>query len=180
MTGGSPDTPPVDLLMEVALARGEPYMGGGNRPLRLSGRDAVWVVVQGSVDVFATRQGEDGIPTEFKHLLRAGPGRIIFPLSEESGDRALVAKGLPDSELRRIPLRHTGRNGFGRPDSRAGGRLGQRGFRVHSAGCYLPPAHGPGRHCRRGQGGCRRGYGDRSTWRPLDVQPGWRSGVPGN
>ncbi|MYC29522.1 MAG: NHLP bacteriocin export ABC transporter permease/ATPase subunit [Chloroflexi bacterium] len=109
MTGGNPDPSPADRLpsdrlMEVALARGERFVGGGNRPFRLSGHDALWIVVQGSVDVFATRQGEDGVPTEFKHLLRAGPGRLIFPLSEESGDRALVVKGLPDSELRKVPF----------------------------------------------------------------------------
>ena len=104
MTGMNPESSPADRLMEVALAHGEQFMGGGNRPFRLSGRDALWVVVQGSVDVFATRQGEDGVPTEFKHLLRAGPGRLIFPLAEEAGARALVVKGLPDSELRKVPF----------------------------------------------------------------------------
>lgn len=106
MTGRNPDTSPADRLMEVALALGERFPGGGNRPLRLSGSDAFWIVVHGSVDVFASRQGEDGVPTEFKHLLRAGPGRLLFPLSDDpgTGTRALVVKGLPESELCRVPL----------------------------------------------------------------------------
>ena len=56
------------------------------------------------MDVFAARLGEDGVPTEFKHLLRAGPGRLVFPLSQESGLKALVVKGLPDSELWKVPF----------------------------------------------------------------------------
>ena len=94
----------TDRLLELALAQGERFVGGGNRPIRLSDPDTLWFVVQGSVDVFATRLREDGVPTDFKHLLRAGPGCLLFNAPEEAGPSVLVAKGLPDSELRRIPL----------------------------------------------------------------------------
>ena len=104
MEAGIPETPPVSPLLELALARGERFVGGGNRPIRLSDPEALWFVVQGSVDVFATQLREDGIPTNFKHLMRAGPGRLLFPLPEDEDLNVLVAKGLPDSELRRIPL----------------------------------------------------------------------------
>ena len=100
----TPDMPRADPLLELALRRGDRFAGGGNRPIRLSDPDAVWVVVGGSVDVFATRLTDDGLPTDFKHMLRAGPGRLIFPLMEEEGSSVLVAKGLPESELRRISL----------------------------------------------------------------------------
>ena len=104
MDSVTPERRETDRLPELALAHGERFIGGGNRPIRLSDPDTLWFVVQGSVDVFATRLREDGVPTDFKHLLRAGPGRLLFNASEEAGPSVLVAKGLPDSELRRIPL----------------------------------------------------------------------------
>ncbi|MCY4365729.1 MAG: ATP-binding cassette domain-containing protein [Chloroflexi bacterium] len=86
------------------MSRGQRFMGGGNHPIQLWGHDAFWLIVRGSVDVFAARMGEDGVPAEFNHLLRAGPGRLVFPLSHESGLKALVVKGLPDSELWKVPF----------------------------------------------------------------------------
>ncbi len=100
----TPERRETDRLLELALALGERFIGGGNRPIRLSDPDTLWFVVQGSVDVFATRLREDGVPTDFKHLLRAGTGRLLFNAPEEGTPSVLVAKGLPDSELRRIPL----------------------------------------------------------------------------
>ena len=90
--------------MEVAGRHGERFAGAGNRPIRLCESDALWLVVQGSVDVFATQPRDDGVPTDFKHLLRAGPGRLLFPVAEAPGLSLMVAKGLPNSELLRLPL----------------------------------------------------------------------------
>ena len=104
MDGVTPARREPGPLAALALARGERFAGGGNRPIRLSDPDTLWFVVRGSVDVFATRLREDGVPTDFKHLLRAGPGRLLFSAADEAGLSALVAKGLPDSELRRLPL----------------------------------------------------------------------------
>ena len=103
MESVTPERRQKDRLPELALAHGERFVGGGNRPIRLSDPDTLWFVLQGSVDVFATRLREDGVPTDFKHLLRAGPGRLLFSASAEAGPSVLVAKGLPDSELRRVP-----------------------------------------------------------------------------
>ena len=104
MDAGMPETAPSGPLLELALARGEQFAGGGNRPVRLSDPDVLWFVMRGSVDVFAAQLREDGVPTNYKHLLRAGAGRLLFTLPEENDLNVLVAKGLPDSELRRIPL----------------------------------------------------------------------------
>lgn len=104
MNAGMPENSPTDPLLELALAHGERFVGGGNRPIRLSDPDSIWFVVQGSVDVFATQLREDGVPTDFKHMLRSGPGRLLFTMPEKDGLSVLVAKGLPESELRRIPL----------------------------------------------------------------------------
>ncbi|MYE54935.1 MAG: NHLP bacteriocin export ABC transporter permease/ATPase subunit [Chloroflexi bacterium] len=98
-----PERTPADRLLDLALFHGERFMGGGNRPIRLSDPDTLWFVVQGSVDVFAAQIREDGVPTDFKHMLQAGPGRLLFPAPEDTELSVLVAKGLPESELRRLP-----------------------------------------------------------------------------
>ena len=96
--------PPENQLLELAMKLGEPYAGGGNRPFRLSDPAALWFVTQGLVDVFAAHLREDDVPTDFKHILRAGPDRLLFPLEEVEDSLVLVVKGLPGSELRRIPV----------------------------------------------------------------------------
>ena len=86
-------------LEELALAHGEPFAGGGNRPVRLDDPDVLWFIARGVVNVFVARE-QDGEFVEYKHLLRAGGGRLLFPAA---GPVVLLAKGLPDSELRRVP-----------------------------------------------------------------------------
>ncbi len=99
--GGAPDG---DRLAELAAARGERVAGGGNRPFDLSDPGILWFVAEGSVDVFAARRRADGVPTDFRHLLRAGAGRLLFPAAEGLTGTVLVAKGLPGSALRLMPL----------------------------------------------------------------------------
>ena len=88
-------------LADFAVAHGAPFAGGGNRPIRLDDPDALWFVASGSVDVFVAREEDGGALVEFKHLLRATRGRLLFQADE--CPNVLVAKGLPDSELRRLP-----------------------------------------------------------------------------
>jgi len=114
MIGATIGRPPANRLLELALFHGERFIGGGNRPVRLSDPDTFWFVVKGSVDVFATQLGDDGVPSDFKHVLRAGPGRLLFPAPEAAEMGALVAKGLPDSELRRIPVSDLVNNDLGK------------------------------------------------------------------
>ena len=88
-------------LADFALAHGAPFAGGGNRPVRLDDPGTFWFVARGSVDVFVAREQDDGAMVGFKHLLRATRGRLLF--QTDDGPNVLVAKGLPDSELRRVP-----------------------------------------------------------------------------
>ena len=90
----------AEWLAHFALAHGTSFVGGGNWPIRLDDPDALWFVARGSVDVFAARE-QDGALVEFKHLLHATPGRLLFHAGD--GPNVLLAKGLPDSELRRVP-----------------------------------------------------------------------------
>ena len=92
----------AERLADWALAHGESFVGGGNWPIRLDDPDTLWFVARGSVDVFVAReQDAAGALVEFKHLLHATPGRLLFHAA--GGPNVLVAKGLPDSELRRLP-----------------------------------------------------------------------------
>ena len=93
-------------LGEIALARGERFVGGGNRPIALSEPGKVWYVVKGAVDVFVAKQSEDGSAADFKQMLRLEPGRLIFGVAREAEVESAVyiGKGLPDTELRSLPL----------------------------------------------------------------------------
>ena len=93
-----------ERLAELAVAHGEPLAGGANRPIDLSDTGVVCFVAEGSVDVFVARRRADGAPTDFKHLLRGGAGRLLFPAAEGLTGTVLVAKGLPSSTLRMVPL----------------------------------------------------------------------------
>ena len=95
----------TDRLGEIALAQGELFVIGGNRPIRLSDTEMVWYVVEGAVDVFVAEHSPGEPASDFKQLLRAGPGRLVFGVAEEEGGQSSihVAKGLPDTHLRRIP-----------------------------------------------------------------------------
>ncbi len=96
------DAAAAEWLADFALARGTPFVGGGNWPIRLDDPDALWFVARGAVDVFVAREQDGGgALVEFKHLLHATPGRLLFQAGD--GPNVLVAKGLPDSELRRLP-----------------------------------------------------------------------------
>ena len=103
----------VGRLGEIALSRGEAFTGGGNRPIRLSDPEMLWYVVKGAIDVFVAQHFEGEAESDFRQVLRAGPGRLIFSVAGEEGSASAVyiAKGLPDTELRCIP-----RSAFAGPD----------------------------------------------------------------
>ena len=96
----------TDRLAEIAMARGERFVGGGNRPIALSEPGQVWYVVKGAVDVFVAKQSEDGSAADFKQMLRLEPGRLIFGVARDADVESAVyiGKGLPDTELRSLPL----------------------------------------------------------------------------
>ncbi len=104
MSNNSEQAVGAHRLAELAAALGEPVAGGGNRPIHLSAPSVLCFVAEGSVDVFAARRRADGVPADFKHLLRAKAGRLLFPAVEGLTGTVLVAKGLPGSALRLMPL----------------------------------------------------------------------------
>ncbi len=98
-----PDAKGSDRLARLA-AHGELIVGGANRPIRLSDPDVGWFVERGAVDVFSAHLSDAGVLTDFKHVLRANAGRLLFPVAEDATGSVLVAKGLPDSAVQRTPI----------------------------------------------------------------------------
>ena len=97
--------PAQDPIATIALAQGEEFVGGGNRPISLSDPELVWYVVEGAVDVFVAEYSEEESASNFRQLLRAGPGRLIFGVGSDDtlSSSVYIGKGLPDTHLRRVP-----------------------------------------------------------------------------
>lgn len=87
-------------LMAFAETHGERFAVGGNVPIRLDDPSVLWFVAQGSVDIFASREQDDGIMAEYKHLMRAARGQLLFPVDPAAF--LLIAKGMPGSQLLRV------------------------------------------------------------------------------
>ena len=98
----------TDRIGEIALSQGEAFAGGGNRPIHLSDPEVLWYVEKGAIDVFIAQHSADGSESDFRQLLRAPAGRLLFHVAEEeeeegSATAVYIAKGLPDTMLRRVP-----------------------------------------------------------------------------
>ena len=94
-------------LGELAVSAGELRPAAANRPVHLDDPGVVWFVDHGALDICVAEYGDEGIRSSFKHLLRLEPGRLAFGVDEQAtaSGLKLVAKGLPDTRLRRIPIR---------------------------------------------------------------------------
>ena len=97
-----------DRLSALAASLGEPS-GAGDVLLRLAGEDLAWFVERGGVDVFLAEYRDGAVVSSFKHLLRAGPGRLLFGVGGADGQAAdgretlaAVARALPGTALRRV------------------------------------------------------------------------------
>ena len=92
-----------DRIAELAVSLGDPP-GGGDTLFRLGDKDVAWFVERGRVDVFLVEYRDGAVVSSFKHLLRAGPGRLVFGVGEADGREILtaVAKVLPGTALRRV------------------------------------------------------------------------------
>ena len=91
-------------LEGVAITLGEPVSTAGNIPIELDHPGTAWYVEQGAVDVFVVEH-ENGVHTSSaKHVLRAGAGRLVFGVQCEGTSLTAFAKGLPQTNLRRLAL----------------------------------------------------------------------------
>lgn len=93
-------------LGRIAAERGTAVASAGNLPVEISDPEFVWFIESGAVDVFLVER-RDGVE-EFapQHMLRANAGRILPGTARQDDETtlALIAKGLPGTVLRRLPV----------------------------------------------------------------------------
>ena len=117
---GSHGSPAFDperrRLSEIAVSQGEKVLAAGNRPVRLDDPGGLWFVERGALDVFLVgiRDGMEEAP--FRHALRLEPGRLAFGAAG-AGELRLLAKGVPDTVLRRMPAARLAAGPHGDPDA---------------------------------------------------------------
>ncbi|MCE2448137.1 MAG: NHLP bacteriocin export ABC transporter permease/ATPase subunit [Candidatus Latescibacteria bacterium] len=97
---------PPNRLAALAVSLGETISSAGNRPIHLDDPQIAYFVERGTLDVFLTEREDDRTTSSFKHVLRAGPGRLVFGVGEDARETSLitVGKGLPGCQLRRVQL----------------------------------------------------------------------------
>ena len=95
-------------LAELAASLGGPPDGASDL-LHLAGENTAWFVERGGVDVFLVEYRDGVVVSSFKHLLRAGSGRLVFgaggadgPEADGGETLAVVARPLPGTALRRV------------------------------------------------------------------------------
>lgn len=83
---------------------GRPIEVAGNRPLRLDGEDAAFLVESGSVDVFAVAAAKGELLGARRRLFRVETGAACFGTAGGDGGPALLAVGGLGTKVRRVPL----------------------------------------------------------------------------
>ena len=93
-------------LAELALELGERVPCAGNLPLDMADPQCSWFIEEGAVDLFLT-EWQDGVEQSApQHLMRTDTGRLLLGVEPQVEDTTLglLAKGLPGTVLRRIPV----------------------------------------------------------------------------
>ena len=93
-------------LGEAAAEWGEAVPCAGNLPVDPSDSEFVWFIEAGAIDLFLVKRRNGVAQSAPRHMLRAGTGRLLFGIAPqvERTSLELVAKGLPDTMLRRLPV----------------------------------------------------------------------------
>ena len=97
-------------LADLAARIGVRVACAGNLPAALDDPDCFWFIDEGAVDLFVV-ETRDGVQHSApQHLLRAGAGRLLPGVPPQDGETilALIAKGLPGTMMRRLPVAHLG------------------------------------------------------------------------
>ena len=78
----------------------------GNQPLDMSDPSSAWFVEEGAVDLFLVEHRGGVRLAAPEHVVHAGRGRLVPGVAPQSDGTtlSLIAKGLPGTFLRRIPL----------------------------------------------------------------------------
>ena len=97
-------------LAALAAETGVPVPCAGNLPLDMGDPRFAWYVDEGAVDLFLVEYRDGVEQSSPEHLLRADAGRLLPGVAPQQGETTLglVAKGLPGTALRRLPIESLG------------------------------------------------------------------------
>ena len=93
-------------LAAIAAEAGTLVPCAGNLPLDMGDPSVAWFVEEGAVDLFLVESRDGVAQSAAQHMLRAESGRLLTgaaPHTEQS-TLSLIAKGLPGTMLRRLPV----------------------------------------------------------------------------
>ena len=102
--------PEYASIGHLAARSGASVPCAGNLPVKLDDPESVWFIDQGAVDLFLVefKDGVEQAPPQ--HLLRCESGRLLPGVAPDEQNDAgkdttlgLIAKGLPDTLLKRLP-----------------------------------------------------------------------------
>ena len=93
-------------LAGLAVESGIPVPCAGNLPLAMDDPQCVWFIEKGAVDLFLVEHRDGEEQSAPQHVMRADSGRLLLGVAPQAGNTtlSLVAKGLPDTLLRRLPI----------------------------------------------------------------------------
>ena len=93
-------------LGRIAAERGTAVACAGNLPVEISDPEFVWFIESGAVDVFLIERRDGVEESAPQHMLRADAGRLLPGTARQEDDTSLglIAKGLPGTVLRRLPV----------------------------------------------------------------------------
>ena len=99
-------SPEPRTLAELAAESGASVSCAGNLPLDIGDPQCVWFIDRGAVDLFLIESREGVEQSAPQHVLRADAGRLLPGVTPHVEDTALglMAKGLPGTVLRRLPI----------------------------------------------------------------------------
>ena len=99
-------TPERAALAELAAESGAAVPCSGNLPLDLGDPRFVWFIEEGAIDLFLVEHRNGVEQSARQHLLRADAGRLLPGVAPqvEGTTLGLIAKGLPGTVLRRLPV----------------------------------------------------------------------------
>ena len=91
-------------IPEIARSCGGPVAASGNRPISLDDPETCWFVEDGALDVFLAEYREGEAVSSPSHVMRVGPGRLVFGADAGDHQLSLFAKAIPDTTVRRVPV----------------------------------------------------------------------------
>ena len=91
-------------LTELAVAVGDVVDTAGNLPVLLDDPRKVWFVERGALDVFLVEYVAGEPASQWRHVLRAEPGHLVFGVGDVGEPLVAVGKGVLGSRLRCLCL----------------------------------------------------------------------------